>query len=886
MSEQQDDKTRKVNILSAGTEVGHYTIVERIGAGGMGEVYLAEDTKLQRRVALKFLPLQLAEDEEFKSRFVREARAAAKLNHPSIITIHEVGDFQGRPYFAMEHVDGVALGAYGKEQQLTAKEAISLFEQLASGLAHAHSSGIVHRDIKSANIIVDNDRRPKILDFGLASSLDDDRLTKAGSTVGTIAYMAPEQVQGKPVDARSDLFSLGIVFYEVLTGNSPFRRSNEAATLNAILSDEPPPLTESRPDVPNDLARIIFRLLQKDPDLRYQSASDLNSDLKLLNISGSAPMVSTIGHVTAKRSSTLKSWLPYLVIATIAVVAMVFWPRGSSGPSASGTQGIVVLPFENLGSEEDQYFADGITEEITARLARIGDLRVISRTSANQYRHHNKSLAQIGDELNVEYVLEGTIRWDKSGEVKRVRIVPQLIRVADDSHLWAQTYERTLDQIFAVQADIAMEIAGALELTFAGTGTQSDAAKQTENERAYDFYLRGSDYLEQAKYEIAIEMLEQAVALDAEFGDAWAKLSRAESRYAFTRPDNFRAEHVESARKAAEKALALDPNSPEAHIASGNLHYYGHRNYEAALEEFEIALTGKPNDADILSLKAFVKRRQGKWDEALALLEEASRIDPLSWSLSAELISTLRMMRMPKRALAEAGRALELSPDNDRLHLELGKVYLGFEPPERAAELLEEMSKETASWVINDLSVQLNFLSHDWDALRKLRLGRDISAIEDPLRRGQVYFGVGEFYYCAGMIDSAKAYMDSALAIIRPMAEEFRGTPEATADLILMTAAGLAVNDSAAAIRLVERAKAMLPASYDAIRWAEHNRLVAATYVAANMYDEAIQVLDTLMAVPTSLTVIELEHHCYWSALQSLPRFQNLIARYRKPAQS
>jgi serine/threonine protein kinase len=544
--------------------ISHYKIIEKIGAGGMGDVYLAEDTELNRKVALKFLPPHLCQDEACRARFKREAQAAAVLEHPNIVTIHEVSEYQGRPYIVMQYVEGKSLRDIIREKELPLDEIIVLAIQVCEGLSKAHEAGVIHRDIKPSNICIGSDGRPKLLDFGLAAVQGSEHLTKTGSTLGTMQYMSPEQVQGKEVDHRSDLFSLGVVIYELITGRTPFARDNDMATGQAILIATPEPLVKYRANIPDELQRTVSKLLEKDPSMRYQTAAGIISDLRRLI----APIQSSIAVTPARRPRRWSLWISVGAAAIIAIVSWYsFWPKYQAAESKGGKT-LAVLPFENLGAEEDEYFADGITDEITARLASIPALRVTSRTSSMQYKQTDKSLKQIGKELGVDYVLEGTIRWDKSGDTHRVRIIPQLIRVSDDSHVWADTYERALTKIFDVQANIASRIAEALDITLLGSEQQAIEAEPTQNIEAYHYYLRGLEYWNNRAGGAgqAISALEKAVELDSSFFQAYALMARL---FGFQQINYLCATEqcCQQARNAAEKAFHL----ADGHVEGGVL---------------------------------------------------------------------------------------------------------------------------------------------------------------------------------------------------------------------------------------------------------------------------------------------------------------------------
>ena len=355
-----NDETRTYVSLAKGTMVSHYRIVEKIGAGGMGEVYLAEDTELDRKVALKFLPPHLCQDEDCRKRFKREAQAAAKLDHPNIVPVYEVGDFKGRPFFAMAHIEGKSLRQVIKEGKLTVEESVNLIMQICEGLHKAHESGVVHRDIKPGNILIDNEKRVRVVDFGLATVSGEEKLTKTGSTLGTVGYMSPEQVQGKEIDHRSDLFSVGIILYEMLTGRRPFEGDNDAAISRSITDITPEPIERYKSGTTSELQQVIGKALSKDPSLRYQHADGIISDLK-----------------RAQLGASVDSLKPQRKM-------------------------LAVLPFENLGPTEDEYFADGITGEIMSRLAGIQELGVIARTSSIQYKGTEKSIQQNSEEFGVD----------------------------------------------------------------------------------------------------------------------------------------------------------------------------------------------------------------------------------------------------------------------------------------------------------------------------------------------------------------------------------------------------------------------------------------------------------------------------------------------------
>ena len=767
------DNTKIVAPLSIGSMVLHYKLLERIGSGGMGEVYLAEDTTLSRHVALKFLAQQYVSDSGCVARFKREARAAAALSHPNIVTVHEVNEYQGRPFFSMEHVQGMSLSDYVTIKEPSIGRIADLAIQMCEGLSKAHELGIVHRDVKTANVVVDCDGRPKILDFGLASVRGAEKLTKVGSTLGTIAYMSPEQAHGQEVDQRSDLFSLGVVLYEMIAGRTPFRRDSDAATLKAITEDAAEPLARYRANVPEDLQRIITKLLEKDPTLRYQTASGVISDLKKLAISGQTGAITPI----KKRSSALTLILGAVALAAVAILVIVLLMPKQKGAESGGSKMLVVLPFENLGGSEQAYFADGITEEITARLAGIQGIGVISRTSALQYRSTSKPLKEIGKELGVGYVLEGTIRWDRYGDTNRVRITPQLIRVADDRRVWSDIYERPLTQVFAVQSDIAGQIVRALDVTLGEGEQKSIESKPTENLAAYDFYLRGKDYIDrsesQKEYKLGLQMLEKAVALDPTFYKAHALLARYYSAEYFQQ--YVGKERLQQAKTAAEKAFKYADGKPEGYLAMGYFYYYGNRNFDKALEQFNVALKGQPNNVELLNAIAYVQRRKGEWNESLANMLRATQLDPRSLDPTLEAASTAMVMRRYNEAEELVDRALALAPDIASCYFMKSWISLA-----RYGDLakFKDILDKAGQFVDKDrLAFQWEiyyWMSHDCQtALTQAK------SVGDGSFRDSVdyYSSKAEFYECLGDKTNCRIYNDSALAVAQ---DRLRQHPDAS----------------------------------------------------------------------------------------------------------
>jgi serine/threonine-protein kinase len=615
--------------------VQHYKIVNKIGAGGMGEVYLADDTKLNRQVALKFLPAHLADDADLRARFTREAQAAAKLDHPNIVTIHEVGEYNGRPFFAMQYVEGKTVQAFCHDQPLPIGKIIQLVRQVSEGLARAHASGVTHRDIKSSNIVVDGEFRPKILDFGLASIQGSEMLTKAGSTIGTVAYMSPEQAQGRETDHRSDLFSLGVVLYELVTGRTPFKRSSDASTLHAIVSESPEPLARYKSDVPPDLQRLVDKSLAKNPMERYQSAADLASDLRSM-------------------SQTIESG-----------------EHRTTGKIAISRPSIAVLPFTNMSADpENEYFSDGLTEELLNVLAKNPELRVTGRTSSFAFKGKQEDLRGIGQKLGVGTLLEGSVR--RAGN--RVRITVQLVNTADGFHLWSETYDRVMDDIFALQDEIAKAVASAMHVTLFG----ASGVRKPTNPEAYALVLRAHHSALQMTKEsmaVAVELYSKAIEMDPENARAWAGLGR-------TLGHQIGYGHVDYAsvfkqtKAAAEKAVALDDLLADAHAALGFVYGALELRMADAGREFRRAYELAPNDSNIVSSMALWEMLLGGIDTAVRLARHAVELDPLNPWARRELCRVYTMAGRLDDARQTMARVFELSPDMTTVHLGMSWIAL------------------------------------------------------------------------------------------------------------------------------------------------------------------------------------------------------------------
>jgi serine/threonine protein kinase/tetratricopeptide (TPR) repeat protein len=629
-----------------GKTISHYRILEKLGEGGMGVVYKAEDLKLKRIVALKFLPSELTRDSEAKERFIQEAQAASALDHPNICNVHEIGETEDEQIFiAMACYEGETLKDKIKCGPVDLDEAIRVAIQVSEGLAKAHARGIVHRDIKPANIIVTDDGVAKILDFGLAKLAGQVRLTRTSSTLGTVAYMSPEQARGDEVDSRTDIWSLGVVVYEMVAGQLPFRGEYEPALMYSIVNDNPRLMRSLRSGVPRELERVVEKTLAKRPDERYGSVTDLLADLRALSEEESERL----------RAGRL----------------------GRQEPAETGQRkkSIAVLPFRSLSdSKEDEYFSDGTTEDIIAHLSKIRELRVISRTSVMRYKHGEKSIPEIGRELGVATILEGSVR--RAGG--RVRIVAQLLDVQTDEHMWAETYDRDMKDVFAIQSDVAEKIAMALRAELSPVERERIERKPTESVEAYNYYLKGRFYWNKRRGDdlrTAVDYFNQAIETDPAYALAYAGLASTYvllPEYAGPPAKEF----MPKAEAAARKALEFDPALAEPHAVLGLIKRSYEWDWVGAESEFKRAIELNPSYPTAHHWYSLMLCESGRFDEAQAEIRLAQELDPLSLVINVAMGSGPYYKRQYDKAVEECKKTLELDPNFALARFVLGRAYV------------------------------------------------------------------------------------------------------------------------------------------------------------------------------------------------------------------
>jgi eukaryotic-like serine/threonine-protein kinase len=740
----------------------HYRILRELGTGGMGVVYEAEDLKLKRRVALKFLPEKLASNPDSLMRFKWEAQSSSALNHPNICTIYDIDEFDGKTFISMELMEGQTL-----REWINAKPApnqwLNLAIQIIDALDVAHQKGIIHRDIKPSNIFVNERGQAKLLDFGLAKAVVskgtpisadlptesiNEQLTGAGITMGTIGYMSPEQLRGKEVDARSDLFSFGVVLFEMATGGShPFPGKTTGEILESIFTRDAVLASDLNPEIPLDLVKIISKALQKDPDKRYQSAAQLREDLE--NFRAGTAITTT--HKTSR--PLLKTIVPIAAMVIILALLLGWFTKRATDQSKPQNQpSIAVLPFVNMsGDPSNEYFSDGLSEEILNVLAQVKGLNVVARTSSFEFKGKNDDLRTIGQKLNASTILEGSVR--KSGN--RVRITAQLISADNGYHLWSQTYDRELNDIFEVQRNIAQSVSDALRIKLL-TSSGSPPSTHATNPEAYTATLQGRFLTEQRTKEAldeAVKQFELALEIDPQYAHAWddlalARIAQTTSGF-IPQNDGYR-----MAREAAEKALQIDNSLAEAHSTIGIIYLWHDWDWATAKKYFDRAYSLNPGSALVLRRTALFYFSVGPAEKALELTRKAVRLDPLSPTAYNNIGSMALAANRVKEAEAAYKKSLDLRPDSGTTRTSLARVYLQQKRYDEAKAEFERLPADSP-WRLYGTAL----VSH---ALGKKKEADEALQTYIEKRRDVSTYQIAQIYAYRGEVDQAMKWLERA----------------------------------------------------------------------------------------------------------------------------
>ncbi|MFQ5637740.1 MAG: protein kinase [bacterium] len=651
-----------------GKTISHYKILEELGRGGMGVVYKAQDLKLDRHVALKFLPPHLSQAEEEKKRFIHEAKAASALNHPNIATIYEIDEVDGQLFIAMEYIEGQDLKTSIDNNQLSIDNVFNYAIQIAAGLRATHAKGIIHRDIKPANILLTEDGTVKIVDFGLAKLAGHTMLTKEGTTLGTVAHMSPEQGQGAEVDHRTDIWALGTVLYEMITGQPPFAGDYEQAVMYSIMNENPEPVTALRTGVPMELERMVNKALAKRPDERYQQVTDLLVDLKNLQKSAPSRKSTMRPKAASKAKSKNKTVAAGGVAALLVAASMFWWFRGQEPASpvavAEQDRKIAVLPFVNITADpEQEYFCDGMTEQLITNLSRIPELKVIARTSVMRYKNTQKDIREISRELNAPLIVEGSVR--KSS--RTLRVTAQLIQADEGIHLWANDYDQELKDVFAIQDSVSRAIAGALAVTLSGQANKTMAAGYPSNIEAYDYNLQARYYIEniylktkkEEDFQHALTLAKRAIELDPEYALGYTGLGYLFENHWIVTGET---QDLKQEKAYVEKAYELNPSLPEPNAALG-LQFMREGDYDQALLLMKSALQLSAHGWESLHLVGLFSSYVGLRRQAVQCFSKALETNPLGFHTLANRGWGYLLIGDIEPALQDFKEAHRIQPD-------------------------------------------------------------------------------------------------------------------------------------------------------------------------------------------------------------------------------
>jgi eukaryotic-like serine/threonine-protein kinase len=874
-----------------------YALERELGRGGMAIVYLAQDLRHERPVALKVLLPELAATLG-PERFQREIRLAARLQHPHILTVHDSGEAGGQLWFTMPFVEGDSLrDRLRRERQLPVDDALRIASEAARALDYAHQHGVVHRDIKPENIMLTSDGSTLVADFGIARALGgDDGLTQTGFALGTPAYMSPEQAAGdKTLDARTDVYSLASVLYEMLAGEAPYTGPTAQAIMAKRLSQPAPSVRAMRPTVPPAVDEAIRKALAPVAADRFATAAQFAQALHATASGVTSAGVTATSPTAAAEALRAEAAPPpprrrQIPLAAVALTAglliggglLFAWRHSGAGTETPGARVVAVLPFDNLGDSSDAYFADGVSDEVRSRLGKVAGLEVIARGSSIEYRRTTKRPTEIAHELGADYLLTGTVRWDKAGGASRVRVIPELVdaRPGQAAHSrWGEQFDASMTDVFQVQGDIATKVADALGLALADSTQQALTAKPTENLAAYDEYLKGEaasqamGLRDPPSMRRAIGFYERAVALDSTFAPAWARLSHARSRlYANSVPDPALAAQ---ARLAAERARRLNPQDPLVYRAFGA--YYQTVNpidLDRAAAEYKQGVRLAPDNVGLLGALAGIEPSLGRWDSAAARLERAALLDPRSVIVAQRLADVLTMLRRYAPADSAADRALALAPANVASAWQKVIVTLAQGRPDSARAVIRAAARQVDPGAL--FSYLANYQDLYWvldDQAQRQVLALPPSAFDDDPATWAIVRT--HLYYLRGDRGRTAVYADSARIAF---AEQSRAAPEDAQRHSLLGVALAYLGRKAEAVREGQRGVELQTISQDAYGGPYEQLQLARIYLLVGEPEKALDQLEPLLRIPYYLSPGWLRIDPTFDSLRNNPRFVKLVA--------
>jgi len=879
---QSHKATRGAELLG---DLGDYELLEEIGRGGQGVVFRARQKSLNRVVALKVIRLGQWASKAHLKRFRLEAEAAARLEHPGIVPIHEVGERDGSCYFSMKFVEGGQLDAVAKREAMSIRRAVELIAKVARTIHYAHEHGILHRDIKPGNILLDAKGEPHLTDFGLARLVESDSsVTHTLDVLGTPSYMAPEQAVGNnaAISSVTDVYGLGAVLYQLLTGQPPFAGGTTYETIKLLLDTEPKQPRLINPKIDRDLSTICLKCLEKDPKRRYSSALTLAEDLerwlKHEPIQARHTGVFARGTKWVRRNPTSA----LLAASLLALAAAVGWNVWKSElihrPLATG---IAVLPFESLSEQkENSVFADGVQDDILTKLAKIADLKVISRTSVMDYRG-KRNVHQIGDALRVSHVLEGSAR--RSGD--RIHLNAQLIDTRTDTHVWAEEYDRDLNDLFAIQSEIAQKVAAQLHVKITPAEKQAIQRKPTGDLVAFDLYSRANDILSGKNsrpqdFAQAVDLLNRAVARDPSFLEAYCQLAFAHDQLYFDGIDRTPA-RLAMAKDAIDSAFRLKPDSGEAYLARAVHLYRGYLDYDGAVAELEIARQTLPNQARIFQLMGFIQRRQGRWEESTRNLERAAELDPRDLGTLEVLSSDYARFRRHAEAKTWLTRAVAVAEPDDismKLAFPEGELYGNADP--------RPLHQAIDSIRATNPAAGTSATAHDWlfCALAE-RDGAAATQALSALSENEISLGDKVSFnrhFVEGLIARMRNDEHNAQLAFAAAREEQERIVEAQPDFgpawcaLGMIDAGLGRKEEA--LREGRRALELLPLEKDALVGQYLARYFAVIAAWVGEKDLACEQLAVVVQPPSNVSYGELKLMPWWDPLRGDPRFDKIVS--------
>jgi serine/threonine-protein kinase len=860
-----------------------YAIDREIGSGGMATVYLARDLRHERQVAVKVLRPDLAVTLG-PERFHREIKIAARLQHPHILPLLDSGEADDFLYYVMPYVEGQSLRErLAREGALPVGDAVRILRDVVDALTEAHAHGVVHRDIKPENILL-RGNHALVTDFGVAKAVSEAtgraQLTTAGVALGTPAYMAPEQASAEPhIDQRVDIYAVGAVAYELLAGRPVFMGTTAQMVLAAHMAEVPQPVTMHRETVPAALEAVVMRCLEKRPADRWQSPGELLPQLEaLVTPSGGLTPTDTRPIAAAPLRAPINRNLRVAAAAvtTVALLTIGAWIVARSGGHDVDPRSLVVLPFTTAGTdEESEAFAIGVHEDVVTQLSKVRALRVLARTSGEEYRNTTKPTRQIGEELGVANLIQGSVR--RAGDQVRVNVT--LIEAATGQSLWGETYTRewTVEDLFAIQSAIAREVAGALAASLSPEEVQQIEVRPTDSREAYDAYLRARFHADRSRnrddLERAVQFYEQAIAADPRFAAAFAGLAYARIFlfWEFTRFDQ-----ADSARAALDRAVLLAPETFETHLAQGNFHYYFNRAYDQALEHFFAAERLRPGDPEVLAAIGYVRRRQGRWEEAVAALKQSLERDPRSANTALALGETYRWMRRQGDAKTYLDRALDLDPSSAAVQGEkfaLLRSVLG--DSAGARRFLEEYGDRMNPAVLQFRYAQLAY--YGGDVARALRVWHEGT---------RSYSDIGTAAFVRGDRNLQLAYGDSLVLRgdrrLSEIPQAYRAMPYRTVlgPHIDRSLGNALLGNAEESLGEARAALELLPISTDAIRGLDAVHNLAEVCAILGRAEEAIEQLERLLAIPSFWTAADFQMDPLFASFRDHPRFQAMLETY------